>query len=283
MQALVMALRAAQAFTGPWAEALINFLTNVVIPWLRRIAQALRLFGKSSMETRRPSDGSAPACRSTSAGCRRTRPRNFRRPTRPPRRPSRSGPRSRRLTPTCPTPPRTRPPARRNRRPSTPRPWPRRPARRRPRTARRRWLGWRWGRRVTDVRTGRTRAHGPADPSPVTEPEEPAAPDADQTAPAATVTAATTPGRGISGGQVAGLGATAAGAGLLGGAAALVAARRRALQTDGSEVLGSEQPRPAARFGPAPRGGHPGRHPTVVPDRCAGRVKHRHRPRCRYR
>src|SRR5512147_1458448 len=44
MQIIVAALRAMESFTGPWAEALIRVLTTLVIPWLDRIAKALRLF-----------------------------------------------------------------------------------------------------------------------------------------------------------------------------------------------------------------------------------------------
>jgi hypothetical protein len=248
MQALVMALRALETFTGPWAEALINFLTTVVIPWLKRIASALRLFGKVL-------NGHAGAQRRVSAGL----PVDFGalptypRPELPPADPAGSPadpqwadvdpPDAETPVPDAPDAPvdgepepetfDTPPLA-----PATPAP---------PAAGSSGGGGWGGGGgSLPDLATADpTDAAGIAPPA-----QDPADEPEDAPTSAAPVTAVPAGRSGISGAQVAGLGATAAGAGLIGGASAYVAARRRAAQTDGSEVLGAasiDRPAPPRR------------------------------------
>jgi hypothetical protein len=242
MQALVMALRALETFTGPWAEALINFLTTVVIPWLKRIASALRLFGKVL-------NGHAGAQRRVSAGlpvdfsALPTYPRPELPPANPagsstdpqwadvdppdaetpdaPAAPGASGdgepePETFDTPPLAPAAASTPPPAGAGGGSSG--------------------GGGSWGG------GGGSLPDLPATPEPSPPADPPAEAPEPEPSPSATpapVTAVPVGGGGISAGQVAGLGATAAGAGLIGGASAYVAARRRAAQTDGSEVLGA--------------------------------------------
>src|SRR5215471_11587140 len=46
MQGIVIVLRAAEWFTGPWAEGLIEVLQNTVIPFLQRASAMLRAASK---------------------------------------------------------------------------------------------------------------------------------------------------------------------------------------------------------------------------------------------
>lgn len=47
MRGIVAALSALSFFAGPWVGAIIAFIEGTVIPWLERVAQALRSFGSA--------------------------------------------------------------------------------------------------------------------------------------------------------------------------------------------------------------------------------------------